>query len=170
MPGPKAEAIELTESMEKELGLLEKGHKIAQQIAKRARIIRLVASGHDNPTIGRLVGVNRNTVSLWRKRWLQLEAIPLDDLSAAERLEDLPRPGTPARITAEQRCQLEALACAPPSEAGRPISQWTGREIADEMIKQNIVDTISPRHAARLLKICLNSPSYEPLLAEYREG
>jgi putative transposase len=170
MPGPKAEAIELTEAMQKELGLLEKGHKTGQQIAKRARIIRLAASGHDNPTIGRLVGVNRNTVSLWRKRWLKLEAIPPDDLSAGERLEDLPRPGAPARITAEQRCQLEAMACEPPAESGRPISQWTGREIADEMIKRNIVDTISPRHAARLLKICLNSPSHEPLLAEYREG
>ena len=170
MPGPKAEAIELTQAAQEELKTLEKGHKTAQQIAKRARIIRLAARGQDNPTIGRLVGVNRNTVSLWRKRWLQLEAIPLDELSVAERLEDLPRPGAPARITAEQRCQLEALACAPPTEAGRPISQWTGREIADEMIKQNIVETISPRHAARLLKRCLHSPTSESLLAQQGEG
>jgi putative transposase len=170
MPGPKAEAIELTEAVEEGLKALEKGHKTAQQIAKRARIIRMAARGDDNPTIGRLAGVNRNTVSLWRKRWLQLEAIPLDELSVAERLEDLPRPGAPARITAEQRCQLEAMACAPPTETGRPISEWTGREIADEMIKQHIVETISPRHAARLLKRIIDSPPYEPLLAEYREG
>lgn len=130
-------------------------------------------AGRERPRqsrIGRTVGVNRNTVSLWRNRWLLLESIPLDELSVAERLEDLPRPGAPARITADQRCQLEALACAPPEEAGRPISQWTGREIADEMIKRKIVDTISPRHAARLLKRSINSPPYEPLLAQYGKG
>ena len=56
------------------------------------------------------------------------------------------------RITAEQRCQMAALACEAPSKAGRPISQWTGREIADEMKARGIVEQISPRHAARLLK------------------
>jgi hypothetical protein len=32
------------------------------------------------------------------------------------------------------------------------ISQWTAREIADEVKKRKIVPDISPRHAARLLK------------------
>jgi putative transposase len=76
----------------------------------------------------------------------------LDDLTIADRLEDLPRPGTPARITADQRCQIEAMACEDPEDSSRPISQWTSREIADEVMKRGIVDSISPRHAARLLK------------------
>jgi putative transposase len=82
----------------------------------------------------------------------------LEELTVEERLEDLPRPGSPAKITADQRCQLEALACESPEKSGRPISEWTGREIADEMMKQNIVESISPRHAARLLKRSINSP------------
>jgi transposase len=73
-------------------------------------------------------------------------------MSFAERLKDLPRPGTPARITADQRCQIEAMACEDPEDSKRPISQWTSREIADEVMKRGIVDSISPRHAARLLK------------------
>jgi putative transposase len=44
------------------------------------------------------------------------------------------------------------MACEAPEKAGRPISQWTGREIADEMIARGIVETILARHAARLLK------------------
>ena len=151
MPGPKADPITLSEEMLHGLEVLEKGHKTGQQIAKRAKIIRLGAIGQDNSAISRQVGVNLNTVRLWRQRWLMLEPIPLDELSVTERLEDLQRPGAPPKITADQRCQLEALACEPPEESGRPISQWTGREISDEMIKRNIVDTISPRHAARLL-------------------
>jgi putative transposase len=76
----------------------------------------------------------------------------LDDLSVEQRLSDAPRPGAPARITADQRCRIEALACEKPEESDRPITHWTAREIADEVLKRQIVENISPRHAARLLK------------------
>ncbi|MBV7336332.1 helix-turn-helix domain-containing protein [Chloroflexi bacterium TSY] len=82
------------------------------------------------------VDVSRKTVFNWKKRWLALEAIPLEELTAKERLEDLPRPGAPSVITADQRCQLEALACESPEKCGRPNSEWTGREIADELLKR----------------------------------
>jgi len=41
-----------------------------------------------------------------------------------------------------------ALACEGLQRAGRPISQWTGREIADEIKGRGILEDISPRHAA----------------------
>ena len=85
-------------------------------------------------------------------RWLGLGALPLVEFSVAERLEDAPRAGGPCRITAEQVCRITALACEAPAGADRPISQWSGRELADEAIQRGIVATISPRHAARLLK------------------
>jgi hypothetical protein len=44
------------------------------------------------------------------------------------------------------------MACETPEKSERPISQWTAREIADEVMKRKIVDAISARHAARLLK------------------
>ncbi len=91
-------------------------------------------------------------VRRWRARWLACQATSLDDLSVAERLADAPRPGTPVRITDEQVAKIVALACELPSTSQRPISQWTGREIADEIKKRGIVDQISARHAARLLK------------------
>jgi hypothetical protein len=37
-------------------------------------------------------------------------------------------------------------------KSGRPISQWTGREIADELKARGIVPEISHRHASYLLK------------------
>jgi hypothetical protein len=74
-----------------------------------------------------------DTVRLWRDRWAGLQGIDLETLSLAERLQDAPRPGATPKFTAEQRCQMAALACETPVKAGRPISQWTGREIADEM-------------------------------------
>jgi len=68
-------------------------------------------------------------------------------------LADAPRAGAPSRITTDQRCRIEALVCEKPEKAGRPISQWTAREIADEVMERKIVTKISGRHAARLLKI-----------------
>jgi hypothetical protein len=96
--------------------------------------------------------MNVDTVRLWRDRWVGLQGIDLDTLSVVERLQDAPRPGTPPKFTAEQRCQMAALACEAPMKAERPISQWTGREIAEELVKRGIVEQISPRHASYLLK------------------
>jgi putative transposase len=56
-------------------------------------------------------------------------------------------------------CRIVALACEAPSATGRPISQWTGREIAAEIVGRGIVPTISGRHAARLLKKGICSPT-----------
>ena len=91
----------------------------------------------------------------WRGRWISLHPIPLTDLSISERFEDMARPGRPSEITAEQTCQMVAMACEQPKE--RPISHWTGREIAEEVMARGIVEHISPRHAARLLKKRISS-------------
>jgi len=96
--------------------------------------------------------VSVDMATLWRRRWLDLEPVALDDLSVEERLEELPRPGAPSRLAANQLCRIEQLACEAPEKAERPISQWTGREIADELVARGIVASISSRHAARLLK------------------
>lgn len=152
MPKLQAIKIQLSEAEETALNKIVKQHKAGQQMVKRARIILAANQGQSNGQIKRDLQVSLNTVRLWRSRWQMLAAIPLTELSVLERLEDAPRPGAPARITADQRCQIEKLACEKPKEKGRPISQWTNRELADEIVKQGIVETISPRHVGRLLK------------------
>jgi transposase len=140
----------LNEREQRALEDLVRRHSTPQQIALRGRMILGAAQGKNNAHIGRELGVKVDTVRCWRMRWIGLQAVSLDDLEVRERLQDTPRPGRPAQITAEQTCQMIALACEQPKE--RPISHWTGREIADEVMAQGIVAQISPRHAARLLK------------------
>ena len=152
MRGPKPSPIELSEQEREKLQELVKRHKVGQQIAIRGRIILAAGTGKNNSQIKRELGVGQDMVRLWRERWILLKSIKLDDLSVEERLEDLPRSGKPAKISANQRCQIEQLACEPPAEAGRPITHWTNREIADEIMKRGIVEQISARHAGRLLK------------------
>jgi transposase len=152
MPIPKAQVVKLSDIERAGLEKLIKRHQVGQQIALRARIILAAADAQKNTEIAQAYRVTLDTVRLWRNRWVKLQDISLEDLSIEDRLADAPRPGTPARITADQRCRIEALACEKPEESGRPITHWTAREIADELKKRNIVETISPRHAARLLK------------------
>lgn len=166
MPGPKATPIKLSEEEQLSLEQLVRRHTTAQQIALRARIVLSAAKGKTNSEIQAALDVTINTVRLWRDRWVASQSISLEDLSVAERLEDAPRPGAPCRITPDQRCKIEALACQKPEEHGRPITHWTAREIADEIIQQGIVETISPRHAARLFKRCRDQTPSDPLLAD----
>jgi len=148
----RATKVVLTEKEQEALTRISRRYRSEQQVALRARIVLAAAQGQSNATIARELQINVDTARLWRDRWVGLQGIDLDTLSVTERLQDAPRPGKQPQITAEQRCQMAALACEAPSKAGRPISQWTGREIADEVMARGIVKQISPRHAARLLK------------------
>lgn len=150
MRGPKPEALTLNNVERTELEALVHRHSTPQQLALRGRIILMADDGKNNSQIARELGVSVDTVRSWRTRWIGFQGVSLDDVSVSERLTDTPRPGRPAQITAEQTCQMMAMACEQPKE--RPISHWTGREIADEVMARGIVKQISPRHAARLLK------------------
>lgn len=152
MRGPKPPALTLTTAERQELEALTRRHSTPQQLALRARIVLAAADGANNAQIVRLLDVSLDMARRWRERWLVLQPASLEDLPVAERLTDAPRPGKPVRITAEQVTQIVALACDPPSASERPVSQWTSRELADEIQNRGIVATISARHAARLLK------------------
>jgi putative transposase len=150
--GPKPPVVVLSTAEREGLERLARAHGTAQQVAVRARLVLAAAAGQSNGAMARQEGVSVDTARLWRGRWLAVQATALADRSVEARLADAPRPGAPARITPEQVCRMVAVACAAPAESGRPIGQWTGREIAEELIKRGIVDRLSPRHAARLLK------------------
>ena len=159
MRGPQPATVPLTAEERRDLAALARRPSAPQQLALRARIILLAADGANNSQIARHLGVDVGTPRLWRGRWRGLAAVPPAELSVAERLEDAPRPGGPCRITAAQVCPLTALAGETPQGADRPISQWRGRERADEVVKRGLVDTSSPRHAARRLQREGCSPS-----------
>lgn len=148
--GPKPAKLTLSEEEQSKLEALVHRHSTPQHLAKRGRMVLLAAQGKSNAEIARELGSNVDTVRLWRGRWIDAQAFPLAERSVAERLTDAPRPGKPSQITAEQRCLMIALACEQPEE--RPISHWTGREIAEEMMLRGIIKYISPRHASRLFK------------------
>ena len=148
MPRLRATAIDLPQAEREQLQQLVKRHRTPQQLAKRARIILMADEGCSNHEIARQLQLTRDTVRLWRRRWAVSEGL---DLLSEERLSDLERPGAPAKFSLEQVTQLYAVACEDPKASERPISQWTSRELAAELVKREIVESISVRHVGRLL-------------------
>jgi putative transposase len=165
MPGPKPPEIVLGGEERAELERLVRAHTTGQQLAVRARVVLLAADGLNTSEVARALGLDVGTARQWRARWLAFREVPPCEAGAAERLADAPKPGAPARITPEQVCQILALACEQPADSGRPISQWSARELADEIVRRGITERISPRHAARVLKSGRPAAASLPLLA-----
>jgi putative transposase len=124
---------------------------------------------------------NRGTVHPGRQRWLAL-APTLEPIEAdgghdtvlttmvVEALTDHPRSGTPATLTAAQIVQMVAVACADPAESGRPVSHWTPREVAEEVRKRGLVETISTRSVGRFLQSGRLTAASGGVLAQRQAG
>jgi putative transposase len=148
MPRLSPVAIVLSDTERVALEAIVRRHQSPQQLSKRAQILLQAAAGVSNHAIAKNLGMARDTVQLWRQRWL---ATGDSEISVEQRLSDLPRPGAPAEFTMEQILRLFAIACDPPEVYGYPISHWTARELAAVMVAEGIVTEISTRHVGRLL-------------------
>jgi putative transposase len=149
LPKSAPTPLKLDESEREQLQQLVNRHNTPQQLGLRASIILLADEGRNHQEIARELGISRDMARLWRNRWLDLSQ---KEVPVVERLQDAERPGAPATFSLEQILQLFGLACEKPEQYGRPSSEWTARELADELVKQGIVESISPRHVGRLLE------------------
>jgi len=140
--------INLTSLERATLERLANGHTTAQTIVKRAKIVLMAnRDGTSNRQIAKHLKTTKAKVTLWTRRWIERSL-----KSIQERLADAPRSGRPAEITPEQWCQIIALACEPPQTYGHPITHWSSRELADEVLKQGIVRNLSAGHLRKILK------------------
>ena len=152
--------IELAAAEKVALEQIVRRGKSEQRIVGRAKIILQLAAGKNNSQIARQLETDRSKVLLWRGRWREEwewrreqvgEEKPLLRV-VEEMLSDKARAGAPATFSAEQIVQIIAVACEKPEDAGRPISHWSVRELADEVLKRGIVQHISRRSVGRFLK------------------
>ena len=161
MPGKTAK-VTITERQQDILRTIRDAPTASSQLRQRATIILLAFEKHGNRAIAAAVGLSRPQVSTWRRRWAdaweRLVRIECTETQAATRraieqaLRDEPRPGPPGKFTPEQIVRILAVACEPPEKSDRPITHWTARELADEVVKRGIVPSISPAQVGRYLR------------------
>jgi transposase len=158
----KAAKIRLTTEMHAVLGKLASSRSWGRAIVARANMILMGFEQHDNQSIGEELGCSAKIVGQWRRRWREsypaLLAMQFTETPAAfgrairECLSDAPRRGSPGTFSPEQILGLIAIASEPPENSGRPVTDWTGRELADEARKRGLIDAISASHVNRILR------------------
>lgn len=160
--GPQPVSIQLTDRQRAILEEIVRCRRSPQYEATRATIILKGDSGARNRHIADDLDVSEEMVRTWRARWAKAseqlaEAEPeVDDKELRgliqNVLSDDPRSGRPGTFTPEQICRIIAVACESPELSGRPVTHWTSTELADEVVKRKIVESISPRSVRRFLK------------------
>jgi putative transposase len=175
MPGMAAKVV-ITERQQQMLQTMAFSRCCPQGLAHRAEIILLAFEGLKNEEIAKKLQCERHGIGTWRKRWQKafqqltviecVENPPALREAIEEVLSDLARAGCGGKFTAEQIAQILAVACEPPEKSGRPVTHWTPKELADEVIQRGIVASISVRQVGRFLKGGGASASQEPVLAQ----
>lgn len=164
MRGPKPQAVTLTERQRALLERLARRQTSPAALVRRARIVLRAVEGERNERMARELGCAREQVRVWRGRWVEASErlAALEESGACERelmaavaaaLADRPRSGRPPTFTAEQVCQILALACEEPTDSGREGTHWTPRELAEEAVRRGIVETISARTVGRFFDL-----------------
>lgn len=161
MKYPKKPPIILTDRERTVLETLAHSRTLERRCGDRATIILRLAAGMPKQTIAQEVRLTRTIVYLWYERWLSAQdrlrgGHEVSDKEFCQLIEEIladqPRPGTPPTFTAEQVCQIMALACKKPEDLGLPFTTWTPSELARTAVKQAIVASISPASVGRFLK------------------
>jgi transposase len=140
---------------------LSRSRTVAKGVVQRALILVRAVQGLLNQQIAVEVGLNRQQVGVWRRRWRDAwDSLCVWECTEPHRLReairevlaDAPRPGSPGKVTAEQVARILAVACESPKLSGRPITRWTHRELRDEVIKREIVASLSVAQVGRYLQ------------------
>jgi putative transposase len=161
MKYPKKMPLVLTDQEQAVLEQLATSRTVERRCGERATIILQLAAGRPKQAIAQHVHLTRKSIYTWYDRWLDSqdklsEATKASDKEFRHLIEDIladtPRPGTPGDFSAEQVCQIMALACQKPEELGLPFTTWTPSELARMAVTQGIVPSISPSSVGRFLK------------------
>jgi putative transposase len=162
MSGPRPPKLTLSPRHRALLERLARRATSPQRLVRRVAIILAASDGWNNEQLALRLGLARETVQVWRARWLAAgprlaaaEADGSDDVTLTKlivaELNDAPRAGAPPAFSVAQICQLLALACEPPAASGRPVTHWTPAELAAEAVQRGIVPRISARTVGRFL-------------------
>jgi transposase len=117
-----AVSLKLSRDEEKQLARWSRGRSTPQRLVLRSRIVLLAARGWENKRIALELHTRRNTVSLWRNRFISHR---IDGIS-----KDAPRPGRKMRLTQEI---IDAIIDRTLHTKPRGATHWTTRTLAKEM-------------------------------------
>ncbi len=127
------------------------------RLVLRASIILAAASGSSNRQIAHKLNLHHKTVGRWRSRYLERRQ-EAPEAGVILWLSDDKRSGREPTFTPEFWVDVLEIATTNPNDLGRPITHWTSQELADEIVKQGLTDSIHRSTVSRFLKECQLKP------------
>ena len=121
MPSPTAAPIELSADERRTLEGWTRRRTSAAALSQRSRIVLACAAGESNTQIAGRLGVHRNTVALWRKRFREF---------GLDGLLDEARPGQPRKIT---DAKVEEVIARTLESTPKDATHWSTRSMAAEV-------------------------------------
>src|SRR5437667_10332929 len=94
----RARQVVLSEKEQEALVQITKRHRSEQQQEQRARIVLAAGQGDSNAQIARELGIDVDTVRLWRARWVGLQGIEPCDAKSRRALARWAPTGSPAEV------------------------------------------------------------------------
>lgn len=153
MPG--AENIQLDEQSQVTLDSLASSRKSEARLVERALIILGLVAGRTKKEIAEQLGIARQTVRRWEKRFLLL---------GVEKLNDAPRSGRPRTIVPEQIAQIVQKTTR---ETPADSTHWSTRSLATVMaVSASSVSRIWRKHKLRPHRVRTFKLSNDKLFAE----
>ena len=156
---PSAATIQLTEQQQEELERCATSRTLAARAVERAKIILASAAGKAKQQIAEQLGVTRQTVRRWERRFLRQ--------GTEKGLQDAPRSGRPRLIQPEKTQQIvdKTTREAPPNS-----THWSTRSLAQVMrVSASTVSRIWRKYRLKPYRVRTFKLSNDPQFAEKLE-
>lgn len=147
----RPQPVELSQQERRELTRLANGHRTEHRLVMRARIVLAVAAGMANRQIARQLGVEVHTVRKWRARFIE-QRYQHPGQGVALWLADAKRTGRPLTFGPEFWVDVLTVVTLDPKLCSRPVTHWTTRELADELVVRRLCERIDHSTIARFLR------------------
>ena len=108
---------------------------------RRVRAMELLEQGHAPVEVARIVGVDRRSVRRWKAAYRE---------RGHEGVQARPAPGAPAKLSTEQKADLEMALLLGAQDAGFATDLWTCPRVA-ELIEKQFGVRYHVDHVGRLL-------------------
>jgi transposase len=156
---PKAAKVWLTRGQQDDLERFARSRTLAAHLVQRAKIILLAATRQPDVEIAQALGITRQTVALWRGRFL--------DQGLAGIEKDAPRSGCPRTILPDK---IDEIVTKTTRQSPPDATHWSTRSLAEATgVSPSTVGRIWRSHGLKPHRVKTFKLSNDPRFAEKLE-